>query len=76
MQSGVSRAPKHPNRLEETEESGDQTDLLRAREGRESETPVAQAEDLSSWGDAGFQRHGHVHPLCCEIELFFRMRVI
>ena len=25
-------------------------------EGRESETPVAQAEDLSDWGNAGFRR--------------------
>ena len=43
--------------------------------GWESETPVAQAEDLSSWGDAGFQRHGRVYPLCCEIEPFLEMRV-
>jgi len=26
--------------------------------GRESETPVAQAEDLSDWGNAGFRRKG------------------
>ena len=25
-------------------------------EGRESETPVVQAEDLSDWGNAGFRR--------------------
>ena len=44
--------------------------------GWESETPAAQAEDLSSWGDAGFQRHGRVYPLCREIEPFLEVRVI
>ena len=47
---------KHPSRLEETEESGGQTDMDFDEEGRESETPVAQAEDLSDWGNAGFRR--------------------
>ena len=44
-------------------------------EGSESETPVAQAEDLSDWGNAGFRRkRGHVYPLCCEIEPCFLER--
>ena len=42
--------------------------------GRESETPVVQAEDLSDWGNAGFLRKGHVYPLCCEIEPCFLER--